>query len=342
MRAGAEEAADNSAVFVHDEHARFRHTVPADVAIVIVNYNSGEYLPGCIESLAPARQDGVVAEVVVVDCASPIDQGVHLAAAAANGARIERLSANVGYAGGCNRGLALTRAPYVVFLNADVKACAGAVASLRAFLAERPDVGLAEPRCFIDDGKDWRQPVFEPPTPGRLLSAAVQRRAPFVARAAEHARLRRQVAAWQATAPRELDGLSGAFLAARRVTLDRVGGFDEGYPLAYEDTDLFRRVRRIGLRLAMVPAAEAIHYAHRSRVTVLAEALAKDAFGRERYLRTHHGRLAVWLDRVGRSAGTPSRARKPVVDLGPATAPVELALTGPPGPFVLQLAYDPS
>lgn len=46
-----------------------------------------------------------------------------------------------------------------------------------------------------------------------------------------------------------LDNLSGAFLVARRTIWERVGGFDAGYFMYFEDTDLCHRVAALGLRL---------------------------------------------------------------------------------------------
>ena len=75
-----------------------------DVSIVVVNFNSGAYLPGCLGSIARQELDGLELELLVVDNASPTDQTAALAEAEAAGARVLRQSENTGYAGGCNRG----------------------------------------------------------------------------------------------------------------------------------------------------------------------------------------------------------------------------------------------
>src|SRR5262245_11019207 len=99
----------------------------AEVSIVIVNFNSGAFLAGLLESLSPERQGGLAAEIVVVDNASPEDQSLALADAEARGARVLRLTQNTGYAGGCNRGAAATRGRFLLLLNADVVADPGAL-----------------------------------------------------------------------------------------------------------------------------------------------------------------------------------------------------------------------
>src|SRR6185503_10201654 len=65
---------------------------------------------------------------------------------------------------------------------------------------------------------------------------------------------------WERRHPIEVDSLSGAFLATRHDVVERVGPFDAAYSLYYEDADWCRRVRRSGLRLVLLPAAEAVHF----------------------------------------------------------------------------------
>jgi GT2 family glycosyltransferase len=319
--------------------------MPPDAAIVVVNFNSGDYLRGCVASLDPALQGGMSLEIVVVDCASTVDQSAHLAAVADGGAGVCRLDRNGGYAAGCNHGLRLTTAGVVCFLNADVVARPMAVPELVRRLRQAPAVGMVEPRCSVDDARHWLQPSFRLLRPRDLAASALGRLVPACERRRQLRELRGQIEWWTATSPFPAAALSGAFVATRREVLDRVGAFDEGYPLAYEDTDLFARMRAAGYALELVPAAEAIHYGHRSRITVLAESVAKDRAGRRRYLQ-RHGRAALWLDRVSEFVQCRFAARPlwPSQAIAPSAggSPPTLALLGQPGPFVLQLSYDPS
>lgn len=72
--------------------------------------------------------------------------------------------------------------------------------------------------------------------------------------------LRRAVAYWRAVQPLSIAALCGACIVTRRSSLEKVGGFDPGYFLYYEDADWSRRFRAAGYRLAYVPDAEVIHY----------------------------------------------------------------------------------
>src|ERR1019366_898785 len=58
---------------------------------------------------------------------------------------------------------------------------------------------------------------------------------------------------------RPATALSGAFVAVSRQTLERVGPFDAGYVLYFEENDWQRRLRMAGGRLSRVGAARVVH-----------------------------------------------------------------------------------
>ena len=59
------------------------------------------------------------------------------------------------------------------------------------------------------------------------------------------------------------DWVAGMFMLFRREVFERAGGFDERYFLYYEDVDLCRRLKRLGYRVQLVPAARVVHDARR-------------------------------------------------------------------------------
>lgn len=319
-----------------------------DLSAIVVNFNSGEYLSPCLESLS-AEEDGFLSiERLVVDNASTLEQGAFLDRALASGARVIRSPVNLGYGGGCNLGLRETTGRFVLFLNADVKARAGCLRPLVRLLEERDDVAFVEPRTFLDDARTFLIPPFEPLTPRSLAREFARRVSSRAASRLARARVREALPAWLAAEPVELQTLTGAFLMTRRATIRALGGFDEGYPLYFEDSDLFRRARAEGGRLLLAPEAEAIHYAHRSSSTAWEEAMAKQRAGRRRYLRSSAGAWAVALDAVLSAAACalerflgPSRVAR-FIDLGERVDEPELVLDGLPGPFLIEIAAEPS
>jgi hypothetical protein len=102
----------------------------------MVTYNSAGDLPGglaAVGALAPSPS-----ELVIVDCAST-DASVAEArrsAPASIPTTLEPLADNRGFAGGMNRAVALSTAPYLLTLNADARPAPGFLAPLVARLEE--------------------------------------------------------------------------------------------------------------------------------------------------------------------------------------------------------------
>jgi N-acetylglucosaminyl-diphospho-decaprenol L-rhamnosyltransferase len=227
---------------------------PDRVAAVVVNYNAGESLSGCVGSLAAEG----VEEIVVVDNAS-IDGSAEEMAAAFPDVVVVWPGRNLGYGAGANRGAAESSAPYVLVCNPDLVVVPGAVRRLARVLDEHGDVGLAGPML-------------------RELSGVVYpsgREFPSLADAIGHAflglvwggnpwtRRYRHLGAEQHRA-RDADWVSGAFFLVRRLAFESVGGFDERYFMYLEDVDLCWRLHRAGWRVRYEPEAEVVHEQGRS------------------------------------------------------------------------------
>jgi N-acetylglucosaminyl-diphospho-decaprenol L-rhamnosyltransferase len=261
-------------------------TLPPDVDVVVVSYNSADELERCVAPLVAAPG----ARVVVVDNASSDDT---LAVAARLGVRSVALERNGGFARGCNEGWRGGDAPFVLFLNPDAQIDAASVDRLRAVLDSEPRIGAAAPRIVGDDGAlAYSQRHFP-----RLRSGFAQ--ALFLHRVFRTAswtdELVRDPAAYQR--PGEPDWVSGACVMVRRADLERLGGWDERFFLYREDIDLCRRLRASGLGIRFEPAAVAVHQGGAS--SPQGRVIPMLAASRLRYAGKHYRRPAVALERVG-------------------------------------------
>lgn len=252
------------------------------VSVVIVSHNTREDLLRCLASLGTAT---VPLEPVVVDNASVDDSADEVERRFPN-VRVARNAENVGFARANNRGLAETRAPFVLLLNSDAELRPGCLETLLRLLQERPWVGVVGPRTLEPDGavqvsfgpeltplREWRQ---------RRLVKGVERRRPRALRAAAEAASREHEPEW----------VSAACLLARREALTAVGGFDEGFFLYEEDADLCRRIRQAGWSVLYTPTAEAVHHLGRSVAADRDRARFEYDRSHLRYYAKHNGPLA--------------------------------------------------
>jgi GT2 family glycosyltransferase len=218
------------------------------VAVVIPSWNSVKLLPRCLDSLADQAAE---LELVVVDNGSR-DGSVELLR--------ERdvphvsLPENVGFAAAVNLGVARTRAPAVLSLNADTVLEPGCVAHLLAALDADPGLGGVQPRILQLDGDEGDVATVCLYSRGMALSADGR----AFEQGAGDAQDERSAAA------REVFGVCGAACLLRRELFDQLGGYDERYFAFYEDVDLNVRARIAGRRFAYVPEAVVWHVGNAS------------------------------------------------------------------------------
>jgi len=160
------------------------------------------------------------------------------------------LPRNEGFAVAMNRGVARTRAPFVLALNADTVLEPGAIEALATALAADPGLGGVQPRILQVEGGAPGDPAGV-----RLYSAGMALTRD--GRAYEIGAGRAQTAADHEA--REVFGVCGAACLLRRQLFSELGGYDESYFAFYEDVDLNVRARIAGWRFAYEPASVVWH-----------------------------------------------------------------------------------
>lgn len=277
------------------------------LAVVIVHYRTPELLRSAIDHVeATAASSDLELEGVVVDNGSrPADRPL-LRGGAARRWRLEEPGRNLGYAGGVNRGVEATSAAKIVVMNPDVEVTPGCLASLAKALDQ---TDIAGP-CFPWDraGRFFLPPTERVSRFDELLRTLADRGAPWTAwarrRWRHHARSH-----WLARQPLPSFDLSGALLAFRRAAWQRVGPFDEGYPLYFEETDWLERARRKGCEALYLPTARAIHLYAQSTVREGRSAEWFETSSRRFKTRHYGARFFSWLTALAPSDPSPAPPR---------------------------------
>jgi len=232
----------------------------AELSIIVVNWNAGELLRRCVESVV-ASPPSFAYEVVVVDNASSDESvgGLRASeAASALGVRL-RVVANAdnrGFGRANNQAFALTDAPMVLLLNPDTEVTPGSIDRLIATLRSGGRVGAVGPKLLNADGSTqvsvWRNPpaAWEMLLTGLRLHKLLPRRARGELLLGDH---------WDYSRRREVEMLSGAAMLVRREVIDEVGGFDERFHMYGEDNEWCLRIRRAGWNLMFEPGAVVRH-----------------------------------------------------------------------------------
>jgi GT2 family glycosyltransferase len=206
------------------------------VSAVVLAWLAEPLLRRCVESLLASEKVDV--DVVLVDNGCTTDDVEVLSHLP--GVTVVGTGENLGFAGGCNLGVAASTGDYVALVNGDAVVEPTAIARLVEELV-RPDVGVAAGTVLLADD------------PTRLNS-----RGNVV-----HVLGLSWVGGFgerdTRTEPTDVAGAMGAFLVTRRMHWNRLGGLGESYFAYHEDADFSVRTWRVGLRVVSVPDAIALH-----------------------------------------------------------------------------------
>jgi N-acetylglucosaminyl-diphospho-decaprenol L-rhamnosyltransferase len=256
------------------------------VDVVVVAYNSRTELRRCVEPLLGL--DWV--NTIVVDNASPDRSGDAVADLPVT---VVWETENLGFGSGCNAGWRRGSAPYVVFLNPDATIGPEPLRLLVEALEHDDRVGAVGPRIVQSDGSlDYSIRRFPQIRSTFAQALFVHRLSPGSPWADEVVRdVRRYAASGDA------EWLSGACLMVRRAVLEKLNGFDTGFFMYCEDTDICRRIWDLGFSVRFVAGAEVAHEGGRSAPrSALLPVLAAS---RVRYARQHRTPLAAQAERFG-------------------------------------------
>ncbi|NJD21015.1 MAG: glycosyltransferase family 2 protein [Gemmatimonadetes bacterium] len=229
-----------------------RRTRP-ELTIVLVSWNTRGVLERCLTSLH-VHTRRVSYEVVVVDNASS-DGTVDALRAHWPHVRLVENSENVGFARGCNQGLAAARGDFILLLNTDTYVEDDAIGTMVRFMRARPDVAMSGCRMLFPDGRlqhtaarslsIWRS-LFEDLWVYKLVPER-RRNAILLG------------GFWQPDREMDVDWLAGVFMLLPRETYLTSGGFDEDFHMYGEDAEWCMRLRRRGLRIVYTPDAVVYH-----------------------------------------------------------------------------------
>lgn len=210
-----------------------------EITVIVVNYNGGDFLRGCMASLA--AQTSTSFETILVDNAST-DGSIDRIAEKPERLTILREEKNHGFAAGNNLAARQAKGRWIALLNPDAEAAPDWLENLMRAVRERPShqvvaslqISMANDAildgagdCYLAYGYAWRggfgRSVTETPAAGECFASCGA----------------------AAFFPRDV------FLSA--------GGFDERYFCYHEDVDLGFRLRLMGERCQFDPRCRVRH-----------------------------------------------------------------------------------
>ncbi|MCC6485392.1 MAG: glycosyltransferase family 2 protein [Armatimonadetes bacterium] len=222
-------------------------------SMLIVNWRSSALLRKLLESIQQHPPSGEY-EVIVVD-----NDAGHFEAASFQqdfpAVRFFAQSENLGFARGNNVAFSHSRGDYIVLLNPDTQVTPGALDTLLDFLMNHPCAAIAAPQLILPGGA-VQSSCREFPWPLSLLWAALK-----LPRLFPKSRI---FGAYRMTYfdhlhTRQVDQPMASCWAVPRAAWEIIGGFDEAFPILFNDVDWAWRAREAGWEVWFVAEAKVAH-----------------------------------------------------------------------------------
>lgn len=225
-----------------------------DLSIIIVNWNTRDYLRSCLASIYAHPPLGYSFEVIVVDNASS-DGSVDMVRQEFPQVRLIVNEYNYGFAKATNQGYRISQGRYIMTLNPDARVLQGTLEGIVEFLETHADAGAVVP-CIVDrygcGGVRARKalPRFNPPffltralrTLGLNLSKELRDSKPF-----------------------EAVLVCDTAITCRREALDLAHFFREVSFMFGEELPLSLEIRQRGYKLYAFPSVSVEHIGGGSR-----------------------------------------------------------------------------
>lgn len=225
-----------------------------DLSIVIVSYNTKEFLGRCLDSIFESTLKDL--EVIVVDNASK-DGSVQEIRKFDSKVKIIENKENVGFSKANNQGVKIAKGKYLLFLNPDTVVNKDTLSALISFMENTKDAGIVTCKVILPDGNldDSVHRGF--PTPWNAfcyffgLGKLFPRSKLF---AGYHM-------GWEDfTKTHEINACAGSFMLVRREAGDQIGWWDEDYFFYGEDLDFCLEIKKKEWKIYYYPHVSTTHY----------------------------------------------------------------------------------
>lgn len=228
---------------------------PASLDIIIVNYNSTDYLLQCLESVFRGPNGGSV-HVYIADNGST--DGVDRLRARFPEINLHINECNLGFARAVNQCIPKGDSSYLLLLNPDTIVGSGFWEPVIAFMERHPQVGALGPMIYDPDFK-IQGSARSFPTPVTALFG----RNTLLTRFFPNNRISCKNmlnSISDGRTPMRVDWLSGACLVVRRKAIESVGLLDPHFFMYWEDADWCTRMKQAGWDIVYYPLVSVRHF----------------------------------------------------------------------------------
>jgi len=226
-----------------------------ELSIIIVNWNTGDLLNNCISSILDKINKNLSYEIIVVDNNST-DESIELVRknhSSTGKLRIIEEKENHGFSKGNNIGVNNSNGQYILFLNPDTIILENSVEKMLRFYKnnqKKMNIGILAPKLLNIDGSVQHSvnsfPMFSFNKIYKLFKNKFSKSAKKI------------------NYPHIIDWARGACLLISRDVGERLGFWNEEFPIYGEDLELCYRYKLHGYNTVYTPQISIIHHFNQS------------------------------------------------------------------------------
>ncbi|MDD5530641.1 MAG: glycosyltransferase family 2 protein [bacterium] len=244
-------------------------SVMTNVSIIIVTWNSEEYIESCLNSIDKSY------EIILVDNDSK-DSTLQKVKTKFPYVKIIKNPTNHGLSKATNRGAEIATHDYLLLLNPDVILKKDTVEKLCSFMNSHKDSAICGPQFFYPNGK-LQPSCRELPTFKNLFfeASGLGKFHGWKMRYFDH------------KATREVEQIMASCLLIKKSVFNEVGGMNERYPIFMNDVDLCYNVKEQGYKIYFCADTNVIHYHGASTRKMGRKKIIEWHWSMYRYLKDH-------------------------------------------------------
>ncbi len=250
------------------------------IDIIIVNWNSGNLLKECIDSILQSNQTQIIGSIFIIDNASkdlsishlPINEKIVLI----------QNNSNKGFSAACNQGFKLCTSPFILLLNPDAKLFSTTLSQALECIQNKKDIGILGVQLIKPDGKIGVS-CARFPTPMHILfdATGLSLIAPKCFTPST------LMTDWDHNTSAYVNQVSGAFMLIRKEVFNQIGYFDEQFFVYYEELDFSKRFIDYGGNIFFNANIKAIHEENGTTNNIKAFRLFLNLRSRLQYAKKH-------------------------------------------------------
>lgn len=226
------------------------------LSIIIVSYNTGEFLRKSLQSVFDQDSKDIKTEVIVVDNAS-LDATAQIIEKEFAKVIFIQNKENYGFSKANNIGVKKATGEYILFLNPDTIVNKESIEIIIEFMDSHKDAGVATCRINLPDGNldDACHRGFPNPWNSFCYFFGLSKIFP-------HSRLFSgySLGFMDLSKIHQIDACAGAFMMVRREAGQQVTWWDEDFFWYGEDLDFCYRLKQKGWKIYFIPSSSILHY----------------------------------------------------------------------------------